>query len=46
MSEAKQADSEAAARLAALDAAWERRKRRVLLQLTETPLDKWLRRKR
>jgi len=29
-----------------LDADWERRKARLLRSLTETPLDKWLRRRR
>ncbi len=32
--------------MAKLDAAWERRKARMLRQLSETPLDRWLRRRR
>lgn len=38
--------NDAGATMAALDAAWERRKARVLRQLGETPLDRWLRRRR
>lgn len=36
----------AAAAVAAIDAAWERRRTRVLRSLAETPLDRWLRRRR
>ena len=45
MAEEEQA-SELAAAMKQLDADWERRKARVLRSLTETPLDRWLRRRR
>ena len=34
------------AAMEAVNAEWERRKARVLRSLTETPLDRWLRRRR
>jgi hypothetical protein len=37
---------ESAAVMERLDADWERRKARVLASLRETPLDRWLRRRR
>ena len=39
-------DSELAETMTKLDAAWERRKARLLRSLTASPLDKWLRRRR
>jgi hypothetical protein len=42
----KEQGSNLAEAVAELDAAWERRKARVLRSLQETPLDKWLRRRR
>jgi len=39
-------NSELATVMSRLDADWERRKARLLRSLTETPLDRWLRRRR
>ena len=39
-------DDELAESVAKLDAAWERRKARLLRSLAESPLDRWLRRRR
>lgn len=38
--------NKAAATMERLDAEWERRRARLLRSLTETPLDRWLRRRR
>jgi len=38
--------SQLAATMERLDAEWERRKAKLLRSLTETPLDRWLRRRR
>jgi len=46
MNEENVQGDKAAAVIQTINADWERRKARVLRSLTETPLDRWLRRRR
>ncbi len=46
MSDREAGQDKLAESMAKLDSAWERRKARVIRQLSETPLEKWIRRRR